>query len=59
MDIDDKVVYEVNCIEVHHMHHNELQFLTLFIGYDSSEDDWQGDDNPGPRYMDACKEGMN
>ena len=39
-DIDDKVEYEVHHIKTHCMHRNELQFLTLFIGYDSSEDMW-------------------
>ena len=40
VDINNKVNYEVHHIKAHHMHHNELQFLTLFIGYDSSEDMW-------------------
>ena len=40
VDIDDKVEYEVHCIKAHRLHRNELQFLTLFVGYDSSEDMW-------------------
>ena len=40
VDIDDKVEYKVCCIKAHHMHRNELQFLMLFVGYDSSEDMW-------------------
>ena len=40
VDIDDKTEYEVHHIKAHHLHRNELQFLTLFIGFDSSEDMW-------------------
>ena len=40
VDIDDEVEYEVHRIKAHCMHRNELQFLTSFVGYDSSEDMW-------------------
>ena len=40
VDIDDEVKYEVHHINAHHMHRNKLQFLTSFIGYDSSKDMW-------------------
>ena len=40
VEVDDKVEYEVHRIKAHHLHRNELQFLTSFIGYDSSEDMW-------------------
>ena len=40
VDIDDEVEYEVYRIKAHCMHKNKLQFLTLFVGYDSSEDMW-------------------
>ena len=40
VDVDNKVKYEVHRIKAHRMHRNELQFLLLFIGYDSSEDMW-------------------
>ena len=40
VDIDDETEYEVHCIKDHRLHRNELQFLTSFIGFDSSEDMW-------------------
>ena len=40
VDIDNEVEYELHCIKAHHMLRNELQFLTLLINYDSSEDMW-------------------
>ena len=40
VDINDKLEYEVHRIKAHHMHHDELQFLTSFKGYNSFEDMW-------------------
>ena len=40
VDVDDKLVYEVHRIKAYYMHHDDLQFLILFIGYKSSKDKW-------------------
>ena len=40
VDIDDETEYEVHRIKAHRLHRNELQFLTSFVGFDSSEDMW-------------------
>ena len=40
VDIDDETEYEVHRIKAHCLHRNELQFLTSFVGFDSSEDMW-------------------
>ena len=40
VDIDDEVEFEVHRIKAHRLHRNELQFLTSFVGFDSSEDMW-------------------
>ena len=38
--IDGKAEYEVAEIKGHHERQGEMQYLTLFIGFDSSEDMW-------------------
>ena len=40
VDVDDQLEYEVHCIKAHSMHWDELKFLILFVGYDSSEEMW-------------------
>ena len=40
VDVDDELEYEAHHIKSHHMDHDELQFLTSFVGYDSSKDMW-------------------
>ena len=40
VDIDDETEFEVHRIKAHRLHRNELQFLTSFVGFDSSEDMW-------------------
>ena len=36
IEIDGKAEYEVSKIKGHHEHQGEMQFLTLFVGFDSS-----------------------
>ena len=36
--IDGKAEYEVSEIKGHHERQGEMQYLTLFVGFDSSED---------------------
>ena len=38
--IDGKAEYKVSEIKGHREHQNEMQYLTLFVGFDSSEDMW-------------------
>ena len=38
--IDGKAEYKVASIKGHHERNGELQYLTLFVGFDSSEDIW-------------------
>ena len=38
--IDGKAEYQVVSIKGHHERGGELQYLTLFVGFDSSEDMW-------------------
>ena len=38
--IDGKAEYKVSEIKGHHEHQGEMQYLTLFVGFDSSEDMW-------------------
>ena len=38
--IDGKAEYEVSKIKGHREHQGEMQYLTLFVGFDSSEDMW-------------------
>ena len=40
IEIDGKAEYEVSKIKGHHEHQGEMQYLTLFVGFDSSEDMW-------------------
>ena len=38
--IDSKAEYKVAEIKGHREHQGEMQYLTLFVGFDSSEDMW-------------------
>ena len=38
--IDGKAEHKVAEIKGHHEHQGEMQYLTLFVGFDSSEDMW-------------------
>ena len=38
--IDGKAEYEVSEIKGHREHQGEIQYLTYFVGFDSSEDMW-------------------
>ena len=38
IEIDGKAEYEVSEIKGHHERQGETQYLTLFVGFDSSED---------------------
>ena len=38
--IDGKAEYKVSKIKGHREHQGEMQYLTLFVGFDSSEDMW-------------------
>ena len=38
--IDGKAEYKVTEIKVHHKWQGKMQYLTLFVGFDSSEDMW-------------------
>ena len=38
--IDGKAEYKVSEIKVHHECQGEMQYLTLFVGFESSEDMW-------------------
>ena len=38
--IDGKAEYKVSKIKGHHERQGEIQYLTLFVGFDSSEDMW-------------------
>ena len=38
--IDGKAEYEVSEIKGHRDRQGEMQYLTLFVGFDSSEDKW-------------------
>ena len=40
IEINGKAEYKVSEIKGHHEHQGELQYLTLFVGFDSSEDIW-------------------
>ena len=40
IEIDGKAEYEVAEIKGHHEHQGEKQYLTLLVGFDSSEDMW-------------------
>ena len=40
VEIDGEAEYEVSVIKGHHEHQGEMQYLTLFMGFDSSEDMW-------------------
>ena len=38
IEIDGKAEYKVSEIKGHREHQGEMQYLTLFVGFDSSED---------------------
>ena len=38
--IDGEAEYKVSEIKGHHEHQGEMQYLTSFVGFDSSEDMW-------------------
>ena len=38
--IDGQAEYKVSEIKSHHEHQGEMQYLTSFVGFDSSEDIW-------------------
>ena len=38
--IDGKAEYKVSEIKGHHERQDEMQYLTMFVGFDSSEDMW-------------------
>ena len=40
IEIDGKAEYEVSKIKGHHECQGEMQYLTSFVGFDSSEDMW-------------------
>ena len=40
IEIDGEAEYEVSKIKGHHERQGEMQYLTLFVGFDSSEDIW-------------------
>ena len=40
IEIDGKAEYKVAEIKGHHERQGEMQYLTLFVGFDSSEDMW-------------------
>ena len=40
IDIDREAEYKVGETKGHHMRNGEVQYLTLFTGFDSSEDMW-------------------
>ena len=40
IEIDGKAEYEVSEIKGHRKRQGEMQYLTLFVGFDSSEDMW-------------------
>ena len=40
IEIDGKTEYKVSEIKGHHEHQGEMQYLTLFVGFGSSEDMW-------------------
>ena len=40
MQIDGEDEYEVEGIKGHRERNGEMQYLTLFVGYDASEDMW-------------------
>ena len=40
IEIDGKAEYKVEEIEGHREYQGEMQYLTLFVGFDSSEDMW-------------------
>ena len=40
IEIDGKAAYEVSKIKRHHEYQGEMQYLTLFVGFDNSEDMW-------------------
>ena len=40
IEIDGEAEYEVAEIKVHRERQGEMQYLTLFVGFDSSEDMW-------------------
>ena len=40
IEIDGKAEYEVSEIKGHRERQGEMQYLTLFVGFDSSEDMW-------------------
>ena len=40
IEIDGKAEYEVSKIKGHRECQGEMQYLTLFVGFDSSEDMW-------------------
>ena len=40
IEIDGEAEYKVAEIKGHHEHQGEMQYLTSFVGFDSSEDMW-------------------
>ena len=40
IEIDGKAEYKASKIKGHHERQGEMQYLTLFVGFDSSEDMW-------------------
>ena len=40
IEINGKAEYKVSEIKGHREHQGEMQYLTLFVGFDSSEDMW-------------------
>ena len=40
IEIDGEAEYEVDAIKGHRVRNGEIQYLTSFTGYDSSEDMW-------------------
>ena len=40
IEIDGKAEYKVSKIKGHREHQGEMQYLTSFVGFDSSEDMW-------------------
>ena len=40
IEIDGEAEYKVSEIKGHREHQGEMQYLTLFVGFDSSEDMW-------------------
>ena len=40
IEIDGEAEYEVAAIKGHRVRNGEIQYLTSFTGYDSSEDMW-------------------